>query len=182
MGTDRETPRIARNSAYREWWTAANGALPDHGEAMTPDVFMQDQVYRIKVADALIDRKKQAKSSAEIYSKVVGLVDVTLTGNGTKRQSPIRNQPSGTSTISHQPSGDAASALILNLNHASPHQPSTHQGGNGNDNLQKSQASVEKKPISSVACAGRGNAHTPKRNPKGGGFGLRSGKTVPTIQ
>ena len=71
MGTDRETPRIARNSAYREWWTAANGALPCHGEAMTPDVFMQDQIYRIKVADALMDAPKQPKTAAEIYSKVM---------------------------------------------------------------------------------------------------------------
>lgn len=74
LGNDEKTPSIARNSDYRKWWAAANGALPTHSEAMLPEVFMEGQIYTVEVADAVLG--KASKTSGEIYSKIVGLIDV----------------------------------------------------------------------------------------------------------
>ena len=76
LGKDRNQARIARKGNYFKAWTLANGELPRKGEDMTPDVFLEGQVFTVEVRDCQRDAKERAKTDAEVYSKVSEIVSV----------------------------------------------------------------------------------------------------------
>jgi hypothetical protein len=164
MGNVRKSPSIARNSAYREWWTAANGALPEAGEAMTPDVFTDDLIFRIEVADANLDHKKKHRAPDAIYSKVVRLESVVRrhahasgSGSGSREHDKTKTSSSASSSGSRSPSS------------------SPHKGGKRHEKESESSKEPDKTPHSASPRPGDGT-HTQKATQKGEGFGSRSGK------
>jgi hypothetical protein len=66
MGSDPKGPVAARRGKYFAAWTQANGELPRKGERMTPDVFLEGQVYAVNVKDCRRNAKEQEKADAEI--------------------------------------------------------------------------------------------------------------------
>ena len=83
MGNDPKGPAAARRGKYFAAWTQANGEMPRKGERMTPDVFLEGQVYTVEVKGCRRNAKEQEKADAEIYSVVSEIVSVT--------RSPILN-------------------------------------------------------------------------------------------
>jgi hypothetical protein len=65
-----------RGSHFFRAWTQANGGPPMKGQKMDLDVFLEGQIYEIKVIDADSDSDGNRKSTAEIYSKVKRIVSV----------------------------------------------------------------------------------------------------------
>ena len=67
---------------------------------MTPDVFSEGQIFLVTVEDASQDSDRQAKSGAEVYSRVVQFKGVTSAGHANlessnleSRNELIKNQP-----------------------------------------------------------------------------------------
>src|SRR4051812_45625689 len=75
---DRKRPQRGR---YFAAWTLANGEMPRKGERMTPDIFLEGQVYTVDVKDCRRNAKEQEKADAEIYSKVTEIVSVSQAPN-----------------------------------------------------------------------------------------------------
>jgi hypothetical protein len=73
---DKETPRFGMGSNYFHWWTAANGGLPERGQAMSPDVFLEGQIFEVYVEDSRLNAKKQEKPDRQIYSHITKLINV----------------------------------------------------------------------------------------------------------
>ena len=76
FGNDKHRPKIGRRSNYFKAWTLANGELPRKGQVMSPDVFMEGQVFTIEVKDSTRNSSEEDKTAAEIYSRVVEIVSV----------------------------------------------------------------------------------------------------------
>lgn len=76
MGSDPLGPRIGRQSKYFKAWTLANGELPRKGQEMTPDVFFDGQLFTVSIEDARYDGEGNAKSDAEIYSRITAFHEV----------------------------------------------------------------------------------------------------------
>jgi hypothetical protein len=73
MGNKAE-PAVGRHSKYFKSWTIVNGEMPHKGQRMTPEVFLEGQVYEIEVDDCGKDMNEEPKSDAEIYSVVTRIV------------------------------------------------------------------------------------------------------------
>jgi hypothetical protein len=170
MGNDQQSPSIARNSEYRKWWTAANGALPDREEAMLPDVFTQGQIFRVEVADANLNESKTA-----IYSKVIALVAV--------------NRPS--LELEHEHEHDGVNTSYINSSSSSsrsPHHAHPIKRGIGDEPTanrskqdRKSSKPTPKTQFSASPRPGDGNAITQNATQKSGSFDSRSGNRTLTI-
>jgi len=80
----KEQPHFGIASNYYQWWTAANGGPPERGEAMKPDIFLQEQVFEVMVEDSHLNAKKEAKSEHQIYSHVTKLIGVSIPGDPKK--------------------------------------------------------------------------------------------------
>jgi hypothetical protein len=94
MGTDPKGPIVARRGKYFAAWTLANGEMPRKGERMTPDIFLEGQVYTVEVKDSRRNAKEQEKAEAEVYSKVTEIVSVTRPIlNHSIRNQESHNQP-----------------------------------------------------------------------------------------
>jgi hypothetical protein len=50
--------------------------MPRNGEAMTPDIFLEEQLYTVEVKDSRHNAKDEQKAEGEIYSKVTQIVSV----------------------------------------------------------------------------------------------------------
>ncbi len=77
MGTSPERARVGRQSRYYKAWVLANGEHPKRGQKMTPDVFMEGQLFEVEVADCNRDSQGNPKPNAEVYSRVVRIISVT---------------------------------------------------------------------------------------------------------
>ncbi len=107
MGNDPKGPVPARRGNYFAAWTLANGDLPRKGERMTPDVFLEGQVYTVNVKDCRRNAKEQEKADAEIYSVVSEIVSV---GRFPILNHSIRNQESSNHPIMQSTNQVQASA------------------------------------------------------------------------
>jgi hypothetical protein len=76
FGNDRNAPKIGRRGNYFKAWTLANGELPRKGQEMSPDVFMEGQVFTIDVKDSSRNSAEKVKTDAEVYSVVTEIVSV----------------------------------------------------------------------------------------------------------
>jgi hypothetical protein len=99
MGSNRAQPRAGRHSRYFKAWTLANGYLPKRGEAMSPEVFLDGQVYEIEVSDSYRDSEERQKTDAEVYSRVTEIVSAAHP----KRQSPNQESVNQESRITQSP-------------------------------------------------------------------------------
>jgi hypothetical protein len=89
FGNDPSGPKILRRGNYIKAWTLANGERPYRGQAPSPDVFREGQIYTLDIRDNRRDSSEKEKADAEIYSVVRAIVDV-------QRNSPYTpNQESG---------------------------------------------------------------------------------------
>jgi hypothetical protein len=95
MGNDPKGPTVTRRGKYFAAWTQANGEMPCKGEPMTPDIFLEDQVYTVEVKDCRRNAKEQEKADAEIYSVVSEIVSVSRSPilNHSIRNQESHNQP-----------------------------------------------------------------------------------------
>jgi hypothetical protein len=73
----KERPHFGIASNYYRWWTAANGGPPDRGEPLTPQIFLQNQIFQVQVEDSRLNAKKKEKSEHEVYSHITKLISVT---------------------------------------------------------------------------------------------------------
>lgn len=69
-----DAPKIGRRGNYFKAWTLANDELPCKGQEMSPDVFMEGQVFTIEVMDSRQNSAEKDKADAEIYSVVTEIV------------------------------------------------------------------------------------------------------------
>ena len=76
FGNDPSGPKILRRGNYIKAWTLANGERPYRGQAPSPDVFREGQIYTIDIRDNRRDSSEKEKADAEIYSVVKAIVDV----------------------------------------------------------------------------------------------------------
>lgn len=76
LGEDRRGCKIGRKSNYFKAWTLANGELPRKGQAMSPNVFLEGQVFTVEVRDRSRNSADEEKADAEIYSAITAVVDV----------------------------------------------------------------------------------------------------------
>jgi hypothetical protein len=103
MGNDPERPHIGQKSNYFSWWVLANGERPKRGQSMTPDVFFEGQVYRVRIEDASLDAEQKSKRDAEIYSRVTELIEVSSpTITQSLNQKSVK-QPINESVINESP-------------------------------------------------------------------------------
>jgi hypothetical protein len=93
FGNNRESPEIMRRGNYFKAWTVANGELPRKGQQMSPDVFLEGQVFTVEVKDSRHDSAEKEKSDAEVYSKVTAILAVDSRAAITNAL--IRNHESG---------------------------------------------------------------------------------------
>lgn len=87
FGNDRNAAQVLRRGNYFKAWTLANGEMPRKGQPMSPDVFLDGQVYTVEVRDNRRDAAEKEKADAEIYSVVSEIIAVD-------RPAPTRNQES----------------------------------------------------------------------------------------
>ena len=77
MGSDPAKPKAGRQSNYFKAWTLANGELPKRGQVMTPETFLDGQIFEIEVADSRKDSGERPKAEAEVYSRVTAILSAT---------------------------------------------------------------------------------------------------------
>ena len=77
LGHAPEGPKVTRQSRYYKAWVLVNGGHPMRGQKMTPDVFLEGQLFEVEVADCSRDFEGNPKPNVECYSRVVRIVSVT---------------------------------------------------------------------------------------------------------
>jgi hypothetical protein len=115
FGNDRAGWKIARGGNYFKAWTLANGELPCKGQAMSPEIFMEGQVFTVEVKDSRRNADETEKADPEMYSKVVGIISVDSKPNLESgiSQSEIKNQKSTNQAINQ--SGLASSEKLTSF-------------------------------------------------------------------
>lgn len=81
FGNNQEAPEIMRRGNYFKAWTLANGELPRKGQPMSPEVFLDGQIYTVEVKDSRNDAAETEKVDAEVYSKVPAILKVETNRN-----------------------------------------------------------------------------------------------------
>ena len=76
FGNNRGGPEVMRRGNYFKAWTLANGELPRKGQQMSPDVFLEGQIFTVEVKDSRKDAAEKEKADAEIYSKVTAILKI----------------------------------------------------------------------------------------------------------
>jgi hypothetical protein len=166
LGNDPSGPHAARRSLYLAWWSAANGEPPKRGQTPSADVFLDGQIFKVRVDDSRSNSKREAKPDDEVYSRVTELHAV----NG-KAISRLPNPEA----LSLKPEvikpevGKAATTQSAN-------QP--NQDWHPTASLRETRAeTLHENAVQAAPEPGAGYKHTPTmRNPKSGGSGPRSGK------
>jgi hypothetical protein len=74
MGDNPDKCEVKRRSNYFKAWTIASGAPPEKHQKMTPDVFMQNQIFTVEVTDSGDDPKGTPKTDAEKYSIIRAVI------------------------------------------------------------------------------------------------------------
>ena len=67
---------------------------------MTPNVFFEGQVYRVRVEDASLDAEQKSKRDAEIYSRITDLLEVC--------------RPTITQSLNHESVKQSISQSVIN--------------------------------------------------------------------
>jgi len=94
LGEKSDKPSGGRNSDYFKAWVMANGEMPKKGERMLPERFLEGQIYRIMVEDAVKNPDQTAKGDAEKYSRVTKILSVErASSNLSIFQSGIKESP-----------------------------------------------------------------------------------------
>jgi hypothetical protein len=73
-----------RRSNFFKAWSLANGQPPQKGQTMDPTVFLQGQIFEVKVGDNVLNSDGERKSEAEVYSvvrKIIRMVDMPERAN-----------------------------------------------------------------------------------------------------
>lgn len=76
FGDNPSNPKVFRGGNYFKAWTLANGELPRKNQAMSPEVFLDGQLYTVEVKNRQKNAEGKSKSDAEIYSVVAGIIEV----------------------------------------------------------------------------------------------------------
>lgn len=86
LGSDPEQPYCGRKSAFFAWWCAANGGPPEPRQAMTPDIFLDGQIFEVVVSDAQASRKQDADATRTqiVFSRITELREVRHGERSTK--------------------------------------------------------------------------------------------------
>ncbi len=72
-----ERPVITRHGRFFEAWCMVNGDVPQHGQRMTPDIFLEPGlIYTVLVDDAAISAERLQKPECQIYSRVEKILKV----------------------------------------------------------------------------------------------------------
>ena len=77
LGSNPAAPHVGRQSRYYKAWVLANGDSPTHKQLMTPEVFLEGQLFEVEVADCDRDYEGNPKSKGEVYSRIVRIISVT---------------------------------------------------------------------------------------------------------
>ena len=119
FGEDRRKPTIFRQGRFRKEWTRANSDAPRKGEDMTPDVFLEGQVFTVQVRDCRRDAKERTKADAEVYSVVSEIVSVAHPSLHSPNQKSI-NQESGITQSTNQAINQSGWPPEIERSRASP--------------------------------------------------------------
>lgn len=76
LQNDPAKPRVVRRGKYFRDWTRANRDLPWKGQPMTPEVFLEGQVYTIEVRENRKTESEEEKEDSEIYSTVTRILTI----------------------------------------------------------------------------------------------------------
>ena len=74
LGNERGRLHFGRRSKYIHDWTIARGEAPSRGESLSPEVFLEGQVYELEIADSRKNAEDHEKSEPEIYSRVTAMI------------------------------------------------------------------------------------------------------------
>jgi hypothetical protein len=74
LDSDKERPRVRKQSRYAKVWTMANGRAPRKGDQMNPDVFL-DRVFVVCVEDCATDRNGIAHPADAVYSRITEFIE-----------------------------------------------------------------------------------------------------------
>jgi hypothetical protein len=77
LGEDRAAPKIGVRSKFYKDWVRANGGPPRHGQAMSPEVFVNPEIgFMVHVSDAVKDGENSVKDDALVYSRIDKIIEV----------------------------------------------------------------------------------------------------------
>ena len=76
FGDNPDGPAIGRKSRFFSAWVQANGELPRKGQRMGMEVFMEGQLYTVRVQDARQSGTGTDKADAEVYSRITDILKV----------------------------------------------------------------------------------------------------------
>lgn len=91
-GNDPKGPQVLRRGNYRKAWTLANGELPRNGQPMSPDVFLESQIFTVEVKDSRRNSAERDKADAEIYSVVAEIVAVDRNSPAAPNQKSLNQE------------------------------------------------------------------------------------------
>ncbi len=74
FGNDRSGCKIGRMSRFYKAWVIAKGEHPRHGERMSPNIFLEGQIFEVDVEECNRDSEGKPKQDAEMYSRIVRIV------------------------------------------------------------------------------------------------------------
>ena len=74
LGDDREGCRIGRMSRFYKAWIIAKGEHPQRGESMSPNIFLEGQIFEVDVGKCNRDADGKTKQDAEMYSRITRIV------------------------------------------------------------------------------------------------------------
>jgi hypothetical protein len=79
-GDQRSGPIVANRGRYRADWIRANGDQPRRGQEMSPDVFLEGQLYTLEVRNTVRNSDQTEKACGEIYSQVKSIIIIERSG------------------------------------------------------------------------------------------------------
>ena len=74
FGNDRSGYKIGRLSRFYKAWVIAKGEHPKRGERMSPNIFLEGQIFEVDVEECNRDSEGKPKQDAEMYSRIVRIV------------------------------------------------------------------------------------------------------------
>lgn len=74
FGDDRSGCKVGRQSRFYKAWVIAKGEHPKRGEEMSPELFLEGQIFEVDVEECKRDAHGNSKQPAEAYSRIVRIV------------------------------------------------------------------------------------------------------------
>jgi hypothetical protein len=88
FGENREKPHVGTRSKYFKDWVRASGGPPKHGQAMSPEAFMNPELtFTVHVSDAVKDAENTVKDDALVYSRIDKILTVNTSTQADTRES-----------------------------------------------------------------------------------------------